>query len=162
MIRSFAALRAVMPGFTHAEWIQTFRVSIPEALTRDTEKVVRMQSEIVRRLSSLPGVRAAGFATGLPMESEYRNGILIAVEGKTPPGGMPPNRNLRCISPGLLAAQGTRLRSGRDFTWQDLFGRRPVALVSENMARENWANPPMRWASGSGRAEMALGWRWWA
>ena len=141
MIRSFAALHAVAPGFTHPEWIQTFRISIPEALARDPEKVVRMQSEIVRRLSSIPGVAGAGFASGLPMEPEYRNGILIAVEGKTAPGSLPPNRNFRSISPGLLAAQGTRLLSGRDFTWQDIFGRRPVALVSENMARENWGEP---------------------
>ena len=45
------------------------------------------------------------------------------------------------ISPGLLAAQGTRLMAGRDFTWDDVFGQRRVALVSENMARENWGDP---------------------
>jgi hypothetical protein len=45
------------------------------------------------------------------------------------------------MSPGLLAAQGTRLTAGRDFTWDDIFGRRPVAIVSENMARENWTDP---------------------
>ena len=32
MIRSFLALRAVTPGFTHPEWIQTVRIAIPEAL----------------------------------------------------------------------------------------------------------------------------------
>jgi len=44
-------------------------------------------------------------------------------------------------SPGLLAAQGTRLVAGRDFTWDDVLGQRPVALVSENMARESWGDP---------------------
>jgi predicted permease len=141
MIRSFFALRAVTPGFTHPEWIQTVRIAIPEALTPDTERVIRMQSEILNSLSAIPGVTAAGFASGLPMESEYRNGIVVDVEGKTPVDQLPPNRAAKRISPGLLAAQGTRLVAGRDFTWEDVFGHRRVALVSENMARENWGEP---------------------
>jgi putative ABC transport system permease protein len=141
MIRSFLSLRAVTPGFTHPAWIQTVRISIPEALTPDPEKVSRIQSEILRRLSAVPGVTAAGFASALPMESEYRNGIVIAVEGKTRADQMPPNRAFKSISPGLLAAQGTRLVAGRDFTWEDVLGQRRVALVSENMARENWGEP---------------------
>lgn len=141
MIRSFLALRAVTPGFTHAEWIQTVRISIPEALTPDAERVIRMQSEILSRLSAIPGVTAAGFASGLPMESEYRNGIVIAVEGKTPADQIPPNRAVRNISPGLLAAQGSRLVAGRDFTWEDVAGQRRVAIVSDNMARESWGQP---------------------
>ena len=45
------------------------------------------------------------------------------------------------MSPGLLAAQGTRLIAGRDFTWDDILNRRRVAIVSDNMARENWGDP---------------------
>ena len=97
MIRSFLALRAVTPGFTHPEWIQTVRISIPEALTPEPEHVIRIQSEILGMLAAIPGVAAAGFASGLPMESEYRNGILVAVEGKTPADQIPPNRALKNI-----------------------------------------------------------------
>jgi predicted permease len=140
MIRSFVALRSVTPGFTHPEWIQTVRISIPEALAPKPEQVVRMQSEIISRLSAIPGMRAAGFGDGLPLEPEYRNGIPIAVDGKTALQQMPPNRAFRRLSPGLLTAQGTRLVSGRDFAWEDVFDQRPVALVSENMARENWGD----------------------
>jgi predicted permease len=140
IIRSFVALRAVTPGFIHPEWIQTVRISIPEALTPDPERVIAAQHEILNRLSAIPGVTGAGFASGLPMESEYRNGIVVAVEGKTSADQMPPNRALKNMSPGLLAAQGTRLVAGRDFTWDDVFGQRSVALVSENMARESWGS----------------------
>src|SRR5260370_4980805 len=91
MIRSFLALRAVAPGFTHPEWIQTARVFIPEALTPDPEQVIRIQSEILSRLSAIPRVTAAGFASGLPMEPEYRNGLPMAVERKTAPDQIPPN-----------------------------------------------------------------------
>ncbi|SPE42936.1 conserved membrane hypothetical protein [Candidatus Sulfopaludibacter sp. SbA3] len=140
-IRTFFALRAVTPGFTHPEWIQTVRIVIPEARTVDTDRIIRMQSDILSRLSAIPGVAAAGFASGLPMEWEYRNGVLIDVEGKTSPDGVSPNRAVVRISPGLLAAQGTRLIAGRDFTWEEVFAHRGVALVSENMARENWGEP---------------------
>jgi predicted permease len=141
MIRSFGALLAVRPGFTHPEWIQTVRISIPEALAAKPEQVVRIQAEILGRLSTIPGVTAAGFGHGLPLEAEYHNGIVIAVEGKTPPDQMPPNRAFRIVSPGLYAAQDTRLLAGRDFTWDDVFGQRGVALVSAAMARENWGDP---------------------
>src|SRR6185369_12930338 len=79
--------------------------------------------------------------SGLPLESEYRNGVIVGVEGKTTPDQMPPNRAIKTISPGLFAAQGTRMVAGRDFTWDDVAGKRRVAVVSENMARESWGEP---------------------
>ncbi|MGH9718909.1 MAG: FtsX-like permease family protein, partial [Bryobacteraceae bacterium] len=141
MIRTFVALRAVTPGFTQPERIQTVRIAIPAALTPEPERVIRMQAQILERLAAIPGVTAAGFASGLPMEFEYRNGMVVAIEGKTLPDQMPPNRAIGNISPGLLAAQGTRVVAGRDFTWEDVFSQRNVAALSENMAREAWGQP---------------------
>ena len=141
MIRSFVAMRAVDPGFTEPARIQTARVLIPEALAREPAQVIRMQAEILRRLAAIPGVLATGFTTGLPMDPDYRNGRGVAVEGKTPVDEIPPNRRVKSISPGLLAAQGTRLIAGRDFTWDDVFSQRRLAIVSENMARESWGEP---------------------
>jgi predicted permease len=34
-----------------------------------------------------------------------------------------------------------RLVAGREFTWADAYERRPVAMVSENLARELWQDP---------------------
>ena len=36
---------------------------------------------------------------------------------------------------------GASLVAGRDFTWDDLHQLRPVAMVSENLARELWGQP---------------------
>ena len=36
---------------------------------------------------------------------------------------------------------GTRVVAGRDFTWTDLYEKRRVAIVSENLAREWWGDP---------------------
>ena len=36
---------------------------------------------------------------------------------------------------------GIPLLAGRDLAWDDIVNKRPVALVSENLAREYWQNP---------------------
>jgi predicted permease len=141
LVRSFIALHAVRPGFTHPEHIQTVRLFVPEAQIQDSAQVTQMQADILHKLAAIPGVTAAGFTDALPLELEHRNGNPVAVEGKTPPDRIPPNRTIKRISPDLFAALGTRLIAGRDFTWDDLLKRRPVAIVSENMARENWGDP---------------------
>jgi putative ABC transport system permease protein len=158
LIRSFVALRAVQPGFTLPEQIQTVRIAIPETQVREPERVARMQAEIIENVSHIPGVEAAGFEDGLPMEADNRNGMIVSVEDKFVPGQTPPNRDVKHVSPGLFAALGTRILAGRDFNWEDLSKRRSVAIVSESMARENWG-PPNR-ALGKRLRLGALGDSW--
>jgi len=141
LVRSFIALSAVKPGFTHPDQIQTIRLFIPEAQIPEPERVAQMQADILHELAAIPGVTAAGFATALPLELEHHNGNPVSVEGKTPVDRMPPNRTIKSISPGLFAALGTRLIAGRDFAWSDLVSPPRVAIISENMARENWGDP---------------------
>lgn len=141
LVRSFIALGAVKPGFTHPEQIQTIRLFIPEAQIREPERVAQMQADILHEVAAIPGVTAAGFATALPLELEYHNGNPVFVERKTPLDRIPPNRTIKSISPGLFAALGTRLIAGRDFAWSDLVSPVRVAIISENMARENWGDP---------------------
>jgi hypothetical protein len=45
------------------------------------------------------------------------------------------------VAPGYFRTIGTRLVAGRDFTWTDLDRHRPVAVISENLARELWREP---------------------
>src|SRR5580704_16424224 len=68
MIRTFEALRAVDPGFTDARHLQLIRISIPDLLIRETERVTRTQNEILDKLSAIPGVKSAGFGSEMPME----------------------------------------------------------------------------------------------
>jgi predicted permease len=141
LIRSFVALRQVNPGFTQPERIQTVRVVIPDSLVPDPVRVAQAQVEMVEKVRAIPGVEAVGFGNGLPMEMDYRTGNPVAVEDKFAPGRIPPNRRIKYVSPGLFAAQGTRILAGRDFSWDDSANRRQVAIVSENMAREHWGSP---------------------
>jgi len=142
MIRTFQALGNVNPGFTQPEQIQTMRISIPFPLVREPERVARMQNDIVDKLSTIPGVRSVAFASGMPMEGFPPNWDAITVEGKTCFGSeIPPFRVFKSISPGLFQTAGTKLIAGRDYTWTDLYGHRPVVIISENLARELWGAP---------------------
>jgi len=140
MVRTLLAIQRVNPGFTRPDQIQMIRISLPTVLAREPERVIRLQKDILDKLAALPGVAAVGFASALPLENN-RNGVVVAVEGVTDTTRLPPNRRYRHASPGLFAAQGSRLLAGRDFTWNDVFDQRRLAIVSESMARESWGEP---------------------
>jgi predicted permease len=140
MIRTFAALRSVQPGFV-AAGVQTMRLSISPADVPEPERVIRMQQEILDRIAALPDVTSATFASALPMEAEFENSSAVTAEGEEPAEGIPPMRRTKYVTPAFFATLRTRFLAGRDFTWTDVFDRRPVAIVSRNMAREVWGQP---------------------
>jgi predicted permease len=140
MIRTFAALRTVQPGFSDARHLQTMHIWIPDLLVPDAQMTTRMQNSIVDKLAALPGVTSVGYAGAAPMENNDPNWDIVTVEGKNYEGGEPPLRLFNYVSPGYFKTAGTRLVAGRDFTWDDLFGLRPTVMVSENFARESWGS----------------------
>ncbi len=142
MIRTFAALRNVEPGFSDAVHLQTMHIWIPDLLIADPQTVTRVQNSIVDKLAAIPGVSSAGFAGAVPMENNDPNWDQIGVEGKNYEGGDPPLRLYNYVSPGYFKTAGTKLIAGRDFTWADIYGLRPMVMVSENFARESWGSSP--------------------
>ena len=140
MIRTFAALSRVEPGFASPANVQTIRISIPDTLISNPLVVTRTQHNIAGQIAAIPGVRAVGFASAVPMESFDPNWDELAVEGKNYQGGGPPLRMFNYVSPGYFQALGTRMIAGRDFTWADIYGLRPMVIVSENFARESWGS----------------------
>jgi predicted permease len=142
MIRTFQALRTVEPGFTHAEHLQTMRIAIPPALVAEPQRVTRTQNNIADKLAAIPGVTSVGFASAMPMEGIEPNWDSIIAEGQT--GAAAENAPLRLfknISPGFFQTEGTRIVAGRELTWTEIYDLRPVAMVSENLARELWGTP---------------------
>jgi predicted permease len=140
MIRTFAALRSVEPGFTDAAHLETMRIAIPETMIADPRMVTRMEQEITDKIAAVPGVRSVGYAAAGPMEGVDTNWDTLSVEGKNYEGGEPPLRMFNYVAPGFFSTMGTRIVAGRDFTWADQYGLRPMVMVSENFARENWGS----------------------
>jgi predicted permease len=142
MIRTFHAMRNVDPGFSDPSSLQVMRISIPETLVRDPQTVVRIQNSIQDKLAAIPGVSSAGFAVSVPMSGAEPAWDDVYIEGKSYQGGEePPLRLYNYVSPGYFHTAGTRIVAGRDFAWTDIYGLRPVGIVSENLARELWGTP---------------------
>ena len=143
MIRTFQALLNVEPGFTPGADLQTARVWVPPQQVPDAERTTRTQQEILDKIAALPGVTAAAFTSAVPMEGPIRVWQdAIYVDGTAyGPGTTPPVRRMKTVSPGYFRAIGTRLVAGRDFTWNDIYGRTNVVIISENFARDVWGSP---------------------
>jgi predicted permease len=142
MIRTFYALRTVEPGFADAPHLQLARISIPDALVAEPERALRIQNEILEKLAATPGVKSAGLVSEMPMEGFDSDWDCIFAQDKTYPDDvMAPLYLYKYISPGFLQTAGTRLIAGREFTWNDVYGLRPVVMISENLAREMWGTP---------------------
>ncbi|MFZ0302933.1 MAG: ABC transporter permease [Terracidiphilus sp.] len=140
MIRTFAALRSVEPGFADPSHIELLSVWIPDLIAADPHQVARMQYQIEQNLAAIPGVTSAAFAADVPMDGNDANWDQIAVEGKTYDGGEGPLQLYNYVSPGYFRTMGTRIVAGRDFTWDDLNNLGPMVIVSESFARESWGS----------------------
>ncbi len=143
MIRTFRALMRVSPGFDSPDAVQTFRFYIPETQIPDSqpERVVRMQQEILDKLKAIPGVSSASLSSAVPMDGYDSNDVLFAQDRAYADGELPPIRRFKFVSPGSFATLGTRFVAGRDLTWAETYQKIPVAIISENFAREYWHDP---------------------
>jgi predicted permease len=138
MIRTFQALRHVDPGFA-PHGALTMRIGIPEAQVQDPLAVAQLEQSILEKIREIPGVASAGISAFIPTDPR---GSLYQVYARDKTyEKVPPLRRQKFISPGLLAAMGNRLVAGREFTWAEVYERRPTAMVSENLARELWGDP---------------------
>jgi predicted permease len=140
MIRTFDALRHVDPGFSGPEHVQTMRTSIPASLVADPQQVTRIQNSIADKLAAIPGVTSVGFASSAPMERIEFLWNEIYFEGHNM-SEVTPLRLFKNVSPDYFRTTGTRLIAGRELTWTEVYGQRPVAIISENLARESFGTP---------------------
>ena len=141
MIRTFQALRRVDPGYTRPEQIQTMRIAMNAAMIPDPERVARTQNEIAQKLAAIRGVASVGYTTGLPNDGLPLYWDSVRPEDRNIQDGQSALRRWKYVSPGFVGTMGTQLTAGRDYTWTDIFERRPVIMISDNLAREFWGTP---------------------
>src|SRR6266487_2746126 len=89
MVWSFLRVRAVQPGF-RSESVLAFDVQLPGARYQGDASSSRFFQQLVERLEALPGVRAAGAISYLPLGGGENMG-RFEVEGEPPftPGNAP-------------------------------------------------------------------------
>jgi putative ABC transport system permease protein len=135
-LRSWQRMLTVDPGFGRAP---TSIVSFWMPVTRSTpEDAVERTRRVLERFRALPGVEAAGLAWPLPLEFSSSH-TDFTIDGRVPPSGREAFRAERAIvDGGFFNAAGMAIVSGRTFNDGDRRDTRPVAVISQAMARRYW------------------------
>jgi len=137
LIRSFARLQRVNPGFT-AENLISFRLSLPEGKYPNPQTALAFYQQLGERIEHLPGVRAQGVTSTLPLTAAVGWGDMT-VEGYIPPKNQPELQvDQRVASGSYFRAMQIPLRAGRLFSEHDTREAPRVVIVDEKLAQRFW------------------------
>jgi putative ABC transport system permease protein len=154
MVKSFAKLQSAPRGYGSADQL-TARLSLAVEEYRDAARRRVFFQDLLRRVSALPGVRAAGLVESLPISQDGYSTIALVAEDRPLPRGGEPLAVHHAATAGYLGAAQITILQGRDFTPAEADGGQAVALVSASLAQRLWpaANPlgrHLRAAAGAG------------
>jgi putative ABC transport system permease protein len=121
LLRTFLNLQRTNPGL-NAENALTLHIVVSGASE---------SAAIEERVAQIPGVRAAGLISLLPLQNSGWSGFFT-IPGR--PGLL--KSELRYVTPGYFRAMGIPLRRGREFSPRDGPGSQRVILVNEALARQ--------------------------
>ena len=135
LIHSFVRLTSVSPGFEmngRDGVVQTVKVTLPERLYAEPERIHAFARGVLDRIQFLPEVKSASVINSVPFGLMFIQGDFD-IEGRPKPtlfAGTPK------IDGAYFKTMGIPLLAGRDFTDRDTAGAPKVAIVSERVVRE--------------------------
>ncbi len=160
LIRSFARLNSVSPGFD-PKGVLTASITLPPAKYPAPPQRVIFYRQLMERLSAAPGVQATAVVSLLPL-SGSNTGTGIFVEGRPYPRVQDaPIIWMRLASGSYFRAMNIPLKRGRLFTERDDGTAPPVAIINETLARRHWPNEDpvgKRFATGLPRDGSSPSW----
>ncbi|MGH9702867.1 MAG: ABC transporter permease, partial [Candidatus Acidiferrales bacterium] len=139
MIESFANLHGVDPGF-RADHVLAMRTPLPVPRYAELSKRNAFYDRVLERVSRIPGVTSAAYATWLPLTNRGgTRGFLI--EGRpAPKPGEVSDANIRMVSADYARTLGMQLKAGRWLSESDGAESQFVAVINEAMARQFFPN----------------------
>jgi putative ABC transport system permease protein len=140
MVRSFAELQRVEPGFD-SEGVLTLNVGLPFFKYNTPGSSTDLHLQIAREIKTLPGVDAVSAVTPLPLGGggQFWFGPYALHEANDEEWSRNES-DYRPSLPGLFEALGTRVLAGRGFTEADSrVGARSVVVVDEKMVETAWS-----------------------
>ena len=132
LARSFVAVMGVDPGF-RSEGLLTFQLNVPPRYQAAAARLT-YYDDLFSRLTSIPGVVAAGGTTRLPLGSTNVT-TQIAVEGHDLPMAALPEVEFRRAVADYLRAMDIPLVRGRTFTAEDGPTSLRVCVINQTAAR---------------------------
>ncbi|HEY7500371.1 MAG TPA: ABC transporter permease [Vicinamibacterales bacterium] len=155
LIRSFSRLLAVDPGFRAAR-VLTLSTSLPAAAYARGEDIREFYRRLLEAVNELPGVRAAGASTDLPLSVRERRAFSIEAQPAAS-ASLPHVVAQAWVIGSYFDAFGVALKRGRFLVDADSAQSEPVAVINETMARQFWpgADPVgqrIKWGGAGSRA----------
>ena len=142
-IRSLGRLMAIELGFD-VERVVTMRVTLgtdsgesPMPKYATLPAWMRFHEELLRRISTLPGIEAAALSSAVPLEGGGSESEVV-YEGQPPPSSAHDEATMclfQTITPDYFRAMGIALIKGRAFTERDTADAPLVAVVDETLVR---------------------------
>ena len=137
LIRSFAALKDIDPGF-RSRGVLSMRLAIPRNKYKEDPKVAALCQSILERVRALPAVESAGMGNRLPLSGPSGlSTIEFERSGGLEPGSLSATDDTT-ITPDYLRTMNIPLLRGRFFTEQDNMDSPMVAILDEEVARRAW------------------------
>ncbi|HEX5734752.1 MAG TPA: ABC transporter permease [Blastocatellia bacterium] len=138
MIRSFAKLNQVDPGFNPAE-VLTMGVALLRSKYPEEERVASFYSQLLERAAATPGVVSAGAISELPFSGSNTNDSFT-IEGRPPVAKQEePITEYRVVTPRYFESMGIPLLAGRDFAETDTKQAPNVVVINEAFANRHFA-----------------------
>lgn len=138
LIRSVMRLKNVDTGFNPKN-ILAMNIGLPGAKYPKPENQIAFYKQVTERIAALPGVKAAGTTSVLPLSDNF-DGRGLIVEDQPRARGEEISADLYVATPGYLRAMEIPLVKGRGITEQDTADSFKVALINKTMAAELWPN----------------------
>jgi putative ABC transport system permease protein len=137
LIRSFARLQQVQPGF-NPSGVLTFELTMSGRKYADGKVALETYNRIWERLRSVPGVTAAGGVSALPL-SEMMAWGPITIEGRPLVAGEAfINVDIRTVGGSYFDAMQIPLVKGRFFDTRDTSTAQRAIVIDEHMAGQLW------------------------
>ena len=136
LLRTFAALRAVNPGF-NSHNVLTLRMLLNDPRFAKTATVDQLLIQGRERLKALPGVENAA---ALPAVCRWKagSGFPFIIVGRPLEGGSTGGGRYMITTPDYLDVFKIPLLRGRVFTDRDGKGADPVVIINQAMAKKFW------------------------
>ncbi len=136
LIRSFVRLQSVPPGFS-PDHVLSMQVAVNGPKYKSEKPVVQFYQAMSDRVAHLPGVRAQGVVSALPLTGSIGWGH-VDVEGYTPPPGQELQVDIRVASVDYFRTMEIPLRMGRFFSEHDTAESQLMVIIDESFARRFW------------------------
>jgi predicted permease len=139
MLRSFARLISVDPGFSPAHLI-TMHIWTSPSRYGDNLKRSQYVDNILREIRNTPGVQSAGSAHFLPLTEKTSGSCFSPADQPAPTPAEAPDAQFLIVSSDYFKTMGTPVLTGREFEQRDRFDGPPVAIVNQAFVRKFAAN----------------------